>query len=275
MTRRRRRVHYRTVSQRVQLWDKKEDPNVYAVYLEKTKPLALDKFTHYQAVHEELIRIVKECTSKYDTEYSRTHAYMWYAQGLWYISNRYSGETKTIEASALFVYFVILGLNSDLLLDIAHRLGIEISTKVINERLGRVVIRPAVAMIYNLNKGYTSPLEVTSTKPILAFKVSSDLQYIAYIEGIHMIATNPSGSGVKLYFRPVVYTVPDEKEHELTDWFVLLEGQDFDDWLRWINDAIPNGVQVKEVRLYAFVDKEPSPDFIPKVLLRRVTGIQV
>ena len=109
------------------MWDAKMDPAVYAVYLTRTKDYARLQFMRYQVVHEELIRIVKDVTSRYPSESARQHAYMWYAQGLWYCTQRYKSKALQTEADALFVYFYLLGLNDECLREIASRLGIKIS----------------------------------------------------------------------------------------------------------------------------------------------------
>lgn len=104
------------------------EPSTYAIYLERTKPIALPKFMMYQSIHEQLIQIVKNITSRYGIESVKQHAYMWYVQGLWYISNRYKSKAKQIECDALFVYWYLLGLKEDVLRQLAKALGIKISS---------------------------------------------------------------------------------------------------------------------------------------------------
>ena len=128
MTRRRKRVVFRTVSDRIELWDKKLEASTYATYLERVKPLALRLFAEYQVVHEQLIKIVKDVTAKYPDEYAKQHAYMWYAQGIWYCRQRYRDEALQREVDALFVYWYMLGLKEEPMREIANRLGVKISS---------------------------------------------------------------------------------------------------------------------------------------------------
>jgi len=126
MTRRRKRVFYRTVTDRVILWDKKLEPVTYSIYLEHTKPIALRFFTEYQAIHEYLIKLVKDVLGKYPDESSKQHAYMWYAQGIWYCTQRYKAKALRNEVNALFVYWYMLGLQEEPMREIAKKLGIKI-----------------------------------------------------------------------------------------------------------------------------------------------------
>jgi len=137
MTRRRRAVAHRTVAQRLKLWDRKLEPDTYAVYLTQVKDMARDKFLRYQAVHEYLIKIVKDVVSKHPEETARQHAYMWFAQGLWYCTQRYSDAALQREADALFLYYLALGLREYVLREVACRLGVKISDwSTLLERIG-------------------------------------------------------------------------------------------------------------------------------------------
>jgi len=124
MARTRRAVGLRTPVDRAKLWYRKMDPHVYAVYLSATKDIAFDKFLYYQEVHEDIIRIVKDVLSRYPEEYIKTHAYVWYAQGIWYVSKRYRDRAMLREANALFTYFYMLGLREEPMREIATRLGV-------------------------------------------------------------------------------------------------------------------------------------------------------
>jgi len=128
MTRRRRKVAFRTPFHRIQMWDKKMESTTYAIYLERTKPFALQKFAEYQVTHEYLIRVVKSVTAKYPEESNRQHAYMWFAQGIWYVRMRYSSQALQKEADALFLYWFYLGLKEEVLREIANKLGVTISS---------------------------------------------------------------------------------------------------------------------------------------------------
>ena len=93
-----------------------------------------------------------------------------------------------------------------------------------------------------------------------------------YVEGIHVIANNPSDSGVTLYFK-VKAELSDGNEVELASESVT-EGNSFDDWLRWICDTITNGKIIKCIKLYAYCSGTPASGYEPTVQLERVVGIQ-
>ena len=86
---RRRRSSVRDPALRSEMWYRKMDPKVYEVYLTATKDLRFPLVQMYQVVQEELIKIVRECTANLPEESVRQHAYMWFAQGIWYITQRY------------------------------------------------------------------------------------------------------------------------------------------------------------------------------------------
>jgi len=144
MTRRRRSTIDRSPFSRVELWDRKMNGKVYSIYLQNVKPLALRKFTEYQIVHEELIKIVKETLSKYPQEISREHSYMWYIQGIWYVIQRYTDEARQKEVDALYMYWLLLGLNDEILRELAMRLGVKISS--IETILGKVGVSLGVSV---------------------------------------------------------------------------------------------------------------------------------
>jgi len=123
-----------------------------------------------------------------------------------------------------------------------------------------------------LNKGNTSSVTVTETSETLKQSVSPDNLYMTYVEGIHVVANNPSGSGVTLYFS-VKALLDDGSEVELKSESIS-EGSNFDSWLRWIYDSITNGKIIKEIRLYAYCSATPAAGSEPTVQLERVTGLQ-
>ena len=126
MARRRRATIDRNPISRIELWDRKMEPDVYARYLTAVKPLALRKFAEYQVVHEELIRMVKEVLAKYPEESAKQHAYMWFAQGVWYCKQHYNSKALEKEVNALFVYWYMLGLREEPMREICARLGISL-----------------------------------------------------------------------------------------------------------------------------------------------------
>ena len=126
--------------------------------------------------------------------------------------------------------------------------------------------------LVSLNKGYNTEVTVTETTITLKQEVTPDANYLTYVEGIHVIANNPSGSGCTLYFELRALT-EDGTEYVLETGTVS-EGSSFDDWLRWIYDAIENGKKVTAIRLYASVDTSPASGYEPTIKLMDVTGIQ-
>jgi len=189
MARKRRPKTFRTPSQRAARWYSKTDANVYAVYLSRVKDLAFKDVSAYQAVHESLISLVKEVTQCDGGEYVRTHAYLWYAQGIWYIVNHFEGKTRQREADALYLYWRLMGLSDALLRIIARKLGVEISPlDVIARDLGIVAVKPTLPAEFPWGmpvvlKGKTLPLMLQAESAGLAITV---------------VARKPDGTSVEL-----------------------------------------------------------------------------
>jgi len=122
----------RSAAHRALLWYRKMDGNVYKMILDRVKDHAFERFLDYQAFHEWIIKMVRETLMKYDPsgnevyDHARLQAYVWYAQGLWYLTQKYKGEALRKEANALFMYWLMLGLREEPLREIAYRLGIKI-----------------------------------------------------------------------------------------------------------------------------------------------------
>jgi hypothetical protein len=126
MPARRRAGHPRTASKRLAMWDAKMDGDVYAQTLSKVKPLAREGEVAYQAEFDRLLNIVKRALE--DTpEYSSVQAYMWYAEKLWSLTQRFSGPALQKEADALYLWHLARGRDDLALRAIARALGVEIS----------------------------------------------------------------------------------------------------------------------------------------------------
>lgn len=136
MARKRKPKTFRTPSQRAMRWYKKMEPTTYATYLSRTKDLAFRDFLEYQVIHEQIIRLVREVTSKYGQDYGITQGYMWFAQGIWSAKQRFTSETLQKKADAIFLYWYIIGLKEELMREIALKLGVKISDW--DKLLGRV-----------------------------------------------------------------------------------------------------------------------------------------
>jgi len=132
--------------------------------------------------------------------------------------------------------------------------------------------KAAGVSLMTLNKGNATSVTVTETTETLKQTVTPDATYMYYVEGIHVVANNPSGSGVTLYFKVKAY-LDDGSEIELSSESVS-EGGSFDSWLRWIYDSVTNGKIIKSIKLYAYCSGTPTAGSEPTVQLERVTGIQ-
>ena len=64
-------------------------------------------------------------------------------------------------------------------------------------------------------------------------------------------------------------------EANLSDWISVTEGGAFDDWLRFIYDAIPHGRTIRAIRLYAYCSVTPSTGYEPVVNIEKVCGLMV
>ena len=132
-----------------------------------------------------------------------------------------------------------------------------------------------------LNKGNTTQTKVTETVSTLKQSVEPDYQNILSVDLIHVVANNPAGSGCTLYFMLKVL-LDDESEANLLDSFEsVAEGESFDDcWVNLANpngsiqNKVPSGKRIKEVRLYAYCSSAPAANYEPTVQLERVMGVQ-
>jgi len=123
-----------------------------------------------------------------------------------------------------------------------------------------------------LNKGNASSVTVTETSETLKQSVTPDLNFMYYVDGVHVVANNPAGSGATLYFK-VKAELSTGSEIELSSETVA-EGNSFDSWLRWPYDSITNEGVVKSIKLYAYCSAAPASGYEPTVQLERVTGLQ-
>jgi len=128
MTRRRRRVSTRTAISRFKMWDAKLNPDVVAEHLRNVKAKAREYVMSYQATHEYLIATVKEIIARYGKDYGILQEYMWYAEKMWRLVMQYSGNALQREADALYLWYRVRGRDDTLLREIAHALGVRISS---------------------------------------------------------------------------------------------------------------------------------------------------
>ena len=126
-----------------------------------------------------------------------------------------------------------------------------------------------------LNKGYSMATAVIETDLTLKQEITPDNDFISWIEGIHVVANNPTGSGCTLYFMLKVLLSDGTTEINLLDAEESVpEGGDFDDVLIDVMEAIPTNEKIKAVRLYAYCSVAPNSGYEPSVQLERVVGVQ-
>jgi len=127
MPAKRRRTIDRNPLHRLEMWDKKMNPSVYAINLQAVKPIAMPKVSSYQYIHESLISTVKNILSNYPNEAAILQEYMWYAEKLWKLTKQYTSQALQTQADALYLWYVARGRSDIALRLIAKTLGINIS----------------------------------------------------------------------------------------------------------------------------------------------------
>lgn len=274
MAKGRRRSYLSTPSQRTRLWDRKMRGDVYAEYLKATKPMALEKVGYYQAAYQHVLETVRQILWREGVEAHLLQEYMWYALELWQLTQRYKSKALQLESEATYLKYAYRGRNRNILRAIASAMGIRMrSDSEILERLGVAPVGAPVGLAV-LNSGYTEePVTTTTKSPHHAVAPDPDYDYIAYVEGVRVTGSNPSGSGVTLYF-DVVALLDDESEVSLSGEVAVEEGTTYDDWLRWMLDAVPSGRSITQIILYAYCSATPASGYEPTLALARVTGIQ-
>jgi len=121
-----------------------------------------------------------------------------------------------------------------------------------------------------VNRGATAESPVTSTTETVIHQVTKKRNYIYYIETIHVIAKNPTGSGTTLHFK--VRLVFHDNTYKDIFIYDLAEGQEFNDWLHYIMEHVDDGKLINSVQLLAYVDVTPPTGYEPVVQLERVVG---
>jgi hypothetical protein len=84
------------------------DGDIYARTLQKLKPLAREGEATYQAEFDRLLAIVKR-TLEGSTEFYSAQAYMWYAEKLWSLAQRFSEPALQKEADAPYLWHLSRG----------------------------------------------------------------------------------------------------------------------------------------------------------------------
>ncbi len=255
----------RTAGDRYRKWKARFKPDHYAWVVEATMDIASEKMMQYQADYEVILRNVKAVLADYPSEAFRTQEYMWYALKLYHCLNRYREQALRKCANAATVFFAVLGLNSSALYGIARSLGVNPDPiPVIVSGLGVVAGKPRTV---NMEEG---PVTVTNTSPLIVASIA--VEGLLYIEGVHLLAENPPGSGTPLNIRVVV--LHSEGSTLLTNTLVIDEGVSFDDWLRFILDDVPDGVELRGVAVEAWVNDAPPQGLEPQVTIG-LTGVRM
>ena len=124
MTRRKGVYRLPSLSDRVQKWDKKLNPEDYAKFLLATKDLARELFTNYQAIEEYILKKIKPIVDKYGHEAQRFNTYVWFALSCWYYTQRYKDKALKMMIDLNYLYWSAMGLNTQLLKEIACSIAI-------------------------------------------------------------------------------------------------------------------------------------------------------
>jgi len=126
-----------------------------------------------------------------------------------------------------------------------------------------------------LNKGFTSGVTVTETALTLKQEITADNDFIGFIHSIHVVASNPTGSGATLYFMLRALLSDGATEVDLLDAEEsVAEGASFDDYLVDVMDKITSNEKISAIRLYAYCSVAPATGYEPTVQLEKVVGVQ-
>uniref|UniRef100_A0A7C4RXR3 Uncharacterized protein n=2 Tax=cellular organisms TaxID=131567 RepID=A0A7C4RXR3_FERPE len=108
---------------RAKMWDAKMDANTYLRQLQASKPIRIDMVAEYQAIHEQLISLVKNILAPKGLSHL-THEYMWYAEELYKASQTYSGQALQNKVNTIYVKYLAKNLDNDALIKIANFFGV-------------------------------------------------------------------------------------------------------------------------------------------------------
>lgn len=123
MTRKRRSTITRSPVLRAKMWDAKMDADTYLRQLQASKPIRIDMVAEYQAIHEQLISLVKNILAPKGLSHL-THEYMWYAEELYKASQTYSGQALQNKVNTVYVKYLAKNLDNDALIKIANFFGV-------------------------------------------------------------------------------------------------------------------------------------------------------
>ena len=287
MVRRRRYTMDRSASHRALLWYRKMDGNVYKMILDRVKEQAFERFLDYQAVHEWIIKKVRETIMKLDPngndiyDHTRMQAYVWFAQGLWYISQRYKGNALKREAQALFWYFHQLGLRPEALIAVSNAVGIDIMS-ALRENVSRAINLitslgiPAYQAFFKTRRYKGEIKTINWTDPRVVDEVLPSEENISMvIDRIVLYFENPKGSKCTLYVKGVLlYKFAGESECIKE---TIPEGKKFSyDYLReYLSRGYVDNDVLIGFRLYAWCSKAPRSGYEPKCGIVDFSAVQL
>jgi len=136
------------------MWYRKVDGDVYKLIISRVKDYSFNAVVEYQAHHERIIKIVKNVIDSFGEDPSKKHAYVWFAQGVWYCCQRYKDEALVRETSALYIYWRALGLNPDVLRRIASGICVELpdDETILTKYLGIKLVGMSEDIVYRGTK---------------------------------------------------------------------------------------------------------------------------
>lgn len=250
-------------------WEIKTRADLIGPRLEALHPVSTQLIKEAYRSIDEVYGRASEILDRYGVHTQPRLIYRSFTEELWKFSKKYTSKTLETEADAVSVKYVMYGCEEEILLEIGRLFNLEVFTQI-PEIFGLEALE---YMAITLNKGFGAAVDVTETTPTLKHEVTPDRTIIMCFEGAHVIATNPSGSGATLTFS--VRLLLDDDSEVLLDSEDLAEGASFDDWLRFVLDAVSNTRRVKAVRLYGSCNIAPNGGFEPTVRLAKVCGVQV
>jgi len=281
MSRRRRQTIDRNPLSRVELWDRKLEPETYRTYLTAVKPLALRKFSEYQCIHESLIKEVKEILAKFPEETSKQHAYMWFTQGIWYCTQRYEDKALLNEVGALIWYWYLLGLKWNVLKKLTFALGVDFdqAIKVTIDKI-LVILKELgvpIGMAFFKTRRYQGTVKkVNWLEPRLIDEVLPSEYCTSLLpDRIRIRYVNPAGSKTTLIvIGKLVYKFGGEVDCIREE---ISEGKDIE--YVYMREFISRAYRDNDIpigfRLYAYVSTTPVSGYEPQVVLTDFSGIQV
>jgi len=199
----RRRTMDRNPIHRFIMWDKKTRPDIVAEHLRNVKSIGATRMLQYQIDHETMIAKVRDILSRYPDEAHLLQEYMWFAEKLYKLRNKYSRKALQLEVDAVYLYYLLKGRRDDALREVAMAMGVHISP--LEEILSRIgapgLIRTLSYRVSNVITICTSPSTCTEL-----YNVDTTLTYNdnGYLVEISVVGRDKNGSTRK-FVRELVW----------------------------------------------------------------------